>query len=150
PAEEPHAGGRGDRHQPPGKRGTGSRDKAKLDLPNVFDVREGDWARYGMCRDSSVKVKSTPEAGYDFYVNLDNVHLKTELKTHRQVEPEILESQYRYGMVLLALALLRELADDESGRDKRGLKTHSDVEMVCDALSPFLLPMMSALGQLAA
>ncbi|MDO9108435.1 MAG: hypothetical protein Q7U89_05530 [Coriobacteriia bacterium] len=148
PTEEVHPGGNGERKRPPGDEGNGNKDKQKLDLPHVIDVRKSDWNHYEMDRESALRVRSTPEAGYDFYVNLDNIHLLTELKGHREVEPEVLESQYRYGMVLIALALLRNL--DEDGDTDFCLKTHNQVEAVCDSISPFLLPMMMALGSLAA
>ena len=148
PPEADKDGGEGSRRPPAGPEGSGNKDKQKLELPHVVDVRRADWANYDMDRDSSLRARSTPEAGYDFYVNLDNIHLLTELKGHRETEPEVLESQYRYGMVLIALALLRDL--DEEGEPDGCLRTHTQVEAVCDSISPFLLPMMMALGSLGA
>ncbi len=147
PSGAEHPGGETGRKQPPGHEGTGNKDKQKLQLPHVIDVRRPDWHKHNMDRDSSLRAMSTPEAGYDFYVNLDNVHLRTEMKAHADIEPELLESQYRYGMVLIGLALLRDL--DEEGEADNCLRTHTQVEAVCDAISPFLLPMMMALGTLA-
>jgi len=145
-AAEARSGGSGTSHEPSGGEGTGNKDKQRLDLPQVVDVRKVDWPAYDMTRESSIKVRSTPEHGYDFYVNLDNVHLRTEIKSHRDMEPEVLNSQYRYGMVLLALALLRDL--NEEGEADSCLRTHSQVEVVCDSVSPFLVPMVQELGSL--
>jgi hypothetical protein len=100
-----------------------------------------------MNRESSVRVKYDPESGYDFFVNVDNVHLLTELKKVKDAEAEATRSQYRFGMVLLGLAMVRGLApeDDEDGG---GIRTLDDVGRVCDLASPFLVPMIRALGAL--
>lgn len=147
-ASEPSvSGGSGDRKPAAGKNGSGNKDQEKLDLPHVIDVRKPEWDHYSMTRESALRVRSTPDAGYDFYVNLDNIHLKSEMRAQRASEPEALESQYRFGMVLVGLALLRELKDNED-EDESCLKTHQQVEAVCDALSPFLIPMVTELGSL--
>lgn len=46
--------------------------------------------------------------GYDFYLNLDNVFLRTELKSLAiSDEAKLLESRFKYAMVLLGLAFLK-------------------------------------------
>jgi hypothetical protein len=145
--EEGHVGGEGARKPPAGTDGTGNKDKEKLDLPHVVDVRKADWSRHSMTRESAIRIVSAAEAGYDFYVNLDNIHLRSEIRGQQDLEPEVLESQYRFGMVLVGLALLRELKDDEE-ESETCLRTHQQVEAVCDALSPFLVPMVTELGAL--
>jgi len=146
--EESHAGGEGGRKAPSGTSGSGNKDTEKLELPHVIDVRRCDWERHHMTRESAIRIKSAAEKGFDFYVNLDNVHLRSEIKGQPGLEPAVLESQYRFGMVLVGLALLRELKDDEEESDTC-LRTHQQVEAVCDALSPFLVPMVTELGALA-
>jgi len=146
--EEGHVGGEGERKAPSGANGTGNKDQEKLELPHIIDVRIGDWERYHMTRESAIRIKSAAEKGFDFYVNLDNVHLRSEIKGQPGLEPEVLESQYRFGMVLVGLALLRELNKDDEEESKTCLRTHQQVEAVCDALSPFLVPMVTELGAL--
>ncbi|MFO1507286.1 MAG: hypothetical protein U1F23_09525 [Lysobacterales bacterium] len=51
-----------------------------------------------------------------FYINVDNSALKTEMKYGKQ-DPRLAEAKFRYGNVLLGLAMLH---DDENGINDPG------------------------------
>jgi hypothetical protein len=141
------SGGGGNRVDPPGDPGNGRVDAARLALPQVSEVTRDMWANHEMTRESALRVKHSPEAGYDFYVNVDNIHLLTEQKSRQEIEPEVLRSQYKFGLVLVALALLQEDGSSSTDGDSEG-RTPDEVGSMCDLLSPFLLPMLSTLGHL--
>ena len=44
---------------------------------------------------------------YDFYINMDNLYLKTEIKPAR-ADPRLIHARFTYGMVLLGLALVQQ------------------------------------------
>src|SRR5262249_45974492 len=49
---------------------------------------------------------------YDFFINMDNIYLKTELKVAAAEEVDILRARFKYGMVLVGLALLYQHSQD--------------------------------------
>jgi hypothetical protein len=121
-----------------------------LDLPNVTKVRRSEWGKYGFDAESALKVVDS-DKGYDFFVNMDNIHLQTEQKVTSTIDPKLLEARYEYGMVLIGLAFLR---DSKCSNNKERDTTSDDMD-ICDkiiyvtrAISPILLPMISGLGDL--
>jgi len=94
---------------------------------------------------------------YDFYLNMDNIYLKTELKASK-LDPEVTEARFVYGMVLLGLGLLHEEAQDKQprpnsegyGLDKSTgqVNIEDKVEGFTKAVAPVLLPMIDYLGDL--
>jgi len=132
----------GRRIKPPGGKGEERGKPSAFDIPNVIEVRMNGWEKYGFNKESALRIKDSGENGYDFYVNMDNIYLLTEIKGQFKVDPKILESQYKYGMVLIGMSLLRELEenDDESIYEK--------IYEVTKAISPVLLPMIATLGPL--
>ena len=45
--------------------------------------------KYGFDKESALKVKDSGEEGYDFFVNMDNVYLLTEIKGNTKKWVEI-------------------------------------------------------------
>ena len=94
---------------------------------------------------------------YDFYLNVDNIYLRTELKASRR-EAEVTEARFVYGMVLLGLGLLHQEAQDRKPRsdheeDRSDVLTEQvnigdKVEEFTKAVAPVLLPMIDYLGAL--
>lgn len=143
---------------------------AGIALPNIIEVAEKDWQKENPPFDRYAALRIT-DAGhpvdngdngngqdvYDFYVNVDNVYLKSELKSTRQ-EPEIVRRRFIYGLVLFGLALLHDEAvsrkrgkttgvGDDSEREG-GEQIEAKVESFSRAIAPFLLPIMESLGSL--
>jgi len=95
---------------------------------------------------------------YDFFVNLDNVHLKSFLKDQDkldEIEAKVVGSQFKYGLVLLGLALLRQDSDSQSApeRDNREngeeiVDVESRVESFTKAAAAVLLPVVRSLSRL--
>ena len=150
-------GGAGDE---PGERG--------IALPDVILVRDGDehWVRHHFDLHTACHVISDPieEGGesrtkHVFYINLDNDSLQTEMKYARQ-DARLLEAKFKYGNVLLGLAMLHENGgqskDSEDGSDNRDDEseegdqptTQERIRAVTSAVAPVLLPMIDGLSGL--
>jgi hypothetical protein len=90
---------------------------------------------------------------YDFFLNVDNVYLKTELKSSN-TEANLLEARFLYGMVLLGLGLLHQETETEKDHsdfrrgDSNGFDVTDKVEEFTRAAAPVLLPMIDHLGSL--
>ncbi len=91
------------------------------------------------------------EDGYDFYVNIDNICLQTELKySGLNASPELIITRFKYGMFLIGLAMLRELGilESQGKTDSYEQTTVDKIKEFTRAISPVLLPMISSLNKL--
>jgi len=156
--QESNGSGGGRKKPPSNKKGDDRQRESYLDLPNVIDIRKENWGKedyreFGFNEFSALKVRSAGEGnGYDFFINMDNSCLKTEMKGITKTEPMILEARYRYGMVLLGISIL----DFEENRTKNkkkssesndnGISIYDQISLFTEAVSPTLLPMIASLG----
>jgi len=124
--------------------------KGFLELPNIIEIRQGDWNKHNFDRESALVVKDSGEEGYDFFINMDNVYLLTEKKTAQGISPTLLDARYRFGMVLLGIALLRtrDTEKPDVGEDNGSMTIFQKIEHFTKAVSPILLPMIAGLGEL--
>lgn len=140
----------GERKKPRSKEtGVDRKGSSFLDLPHPWEVREEEWSRHDFTKESALSVKYGGEKeGYDFYVNMDNIHLQTEIKGNPKIYPKILEAQYKLGMVLVGLALLKEFEKSEKKKEEENGNIYQEISATAQAISPFLLPMISSLGEI--
>lgn len=122
-----------------------------LDLPNVLEVRQDEWERFNFNRESALMVKDSGEEGFDFFINMDNVHLLTEKKSDMKVSSSLLDARYKYGMVLLGIAMLKtqnnskEASENTNGNE---MDVYEKIKYLTRVVSPILLPMIAGLGEL--
>jgi hypothetical protein len=143
------------KRQPPAGNGTGERQTPEgLSMPEVFEVREERWADHGFDKYSALKVVGTGEGSYDFFVNIDNVYLRSEIKSARSSDPRVLEAQFKFSLVLIGLALLKEKQknEEELANGRHGKQDSENVEArlfeITRAIAPVLLPLIDTLGAL--
>lgn len=163
-------GGKGKRKKPAGKISGDDREvPSGIQLPNIISIREEDWEKQTPPFDkySALRIKNAGQSEqdtddteeqdvYDFYVNIDNIYLKSELKASR-VDPDITRARFKYGMVLMGLALLqqhaqrekREIEDEESEVSENGSESiEVKVEAFSKAVASIIVPMITSLGAL--
>jgi hypothetical protein len=88
---------------------------------------------------------------FDFYVNVDNKHLRTAQKESKE-EPKLLEAKFIYSLVLIGLALISEgrthqKSPEESENEAETIDGF--VARATAALAPVLLPMVDTIGGLS-
>ena len=142
PSIEKKRGKSGERIKPPGDKKGERHIPSLFDIPNIIEVRKFEWDKYGFDKESALKVMDSGEDGYDFYINMDNIYLQTEIKGRFKSDPKVLEAQYKYGMVLIGMSLLKELEEKEEE------SIYEKIYKVTKAISPVLLPMIATLGTL--
>ncbi|NMC20338.1 MAG: hypothetical protein GYA33_07945 [Thermogutta sp.] len=167
----PPSGSAGERRKPPdGEPGEDREVPMGIALPNIIPVYEKDWEAQTprFDRFTALQIKNAGDDGaenadvkpiFDFYVNMDNVYLKTELKLgHR--DPEVTRARFTYGLVLLGLALVQEneaaktkpeVADAEGEEEENEggeVNIERRVAEFTRAVAPVLLPMIESLGDL--
>ena len=133
-----------------------------LALPPLIPIYEPEWESHDFDKTTALKVVHDPSedeestGNHTFYINMDNVYLKTELKTTKE-SPTLVNSRWQYGMVLVGMALLREnsmveLSNDanpeSNGGDER-MTAEEQVSKVTAAIGPVLLPLIEHLGALS-
>jgi hypothetical protein len=136
------------RRLPPAGEGEGDRQlPSGLSLPHVIEVREEEWEERNFDKYSALKVTQAESNIYDFYVNMDNIYLQTELKSYEnKLDARLLEARFKYGLVLLGLALLKEDNKDHEHEECETIEER--VFNVSKAVAPILLPMIESLGDL--
>src|SRR3989344_2833570 len=161
--EEKQSGGGGKRKLSPG--GNDSEEIRKipssLDLPTMIELRKNDsnWKEHFQNKEdskdddaSALSIKDAGDNGYDFFINMDNVYLQTEIKGNTKIDHRLLEARFKYGMVLVGISLLDYFEKKES--EKSNAEETNDKSMfkkiyqLSKAISPILLPMISSLGDL--
>lgn len=154
-SEKPSTRGRGKRRLPPGEEETEEtrRLPSGLSLPNIIELTKKDenWLRHFKEDEDALAVKDTGEESYDFYINMDNVFLRTEIKGNTKINPRLLEARFKYGMVLLGISLLEHFeknTKNETEIQKNGFSVYDEIFTVGRAISPILLPMIASLGEL--
>ena len=141
-------GGKGKRQKTNKKDGNNSKGPSKLNLPNIIEVYNNDWDNYEFNKESALLVKDAGEGWYDFYINMDNIHLMTEKKDLPNIEPKLVDARYKYGMVLIGLAVIRDYEENETPSEETDIDVSKRVREISKVLSPFLLPMIASLGEL--
>lgn len=118
-------------------------------LPNVIEVSYDEWEENGFTKESALRVvkASSDEEIYDFYVNMDNIHLKSELKpiAKNDAKVKLLKARYKYGMVLMGLSILGYHSKKEN-EDIEQNDVCESIKMFSEMISPVLLPMIDVMG----
>lgn len=146
-------GSGGNRRPPSGNQdGDGGTRPNSFQLPNIIEVsRDGrtghNWDEHAFDKDSALKVMGSPDDGYDFFVNVDNIHLRAEMRNAAAEDIQAAEAKYKFGQVLLGLSLLNNAekfeAEDE---ENRGAEIFQLIEKMSAAVSPVIIPMIDNLS----
>jgi hypothetical protein len=98
---------------------------------------------------------------YDFYVNMDNLYLQTELKIAGD-DANIVPAQFKFGMVLAGLSIIHQHQQDERKRSAEGEDEQDGQEDAFEndlprkvayftqAIAPVLLPTIRSLADIDA
>jgi len=160
--QETESGGTGRRKPPSDRKGTAAEKPSGIELPRPSLVRRVDWEthefdEYSACRIVQDESDDEPDRlVYSYYINVDNFYLKTEEKLSR-ADPAVLQTRFVYGMVLVAVALIREhiekhkktLNGEDNSDPDEGENLPQRVSHVTKALAPFILPLIECLGGLS-
>lgn len=138
----------GSRANPSDGGNNGSSEKqAGLSLPKTIELQQHDWEQYSLTRENALIVRGTGEDNiYDFYINMDNIHLKTELKAIKDVEKiNLLKARYKYSMVLIGLSIINYC---KTQADEKDVDVEDLVSKTTSIISPILLPMIDSMSEL--
>ena len=140
------SGGGGKRELPPGPDTDKKTSAPKgLALPNVTEVTKATWDEYNFTKESALEVRraSADSTVFDFFINMENIHLQTEIKplAKDEIKMKLFKARYKYAMVLIGLSILgyySNKGDDDSSEE--------NVRKFSEMVSPIILPMIDGLG----
>lgn len=141
--------------RPPGvkRNDNGKRSSPQLTPPDIREVRKDKWTdpQFKFDDYSAVKIMNAEGGnGYIFFVNMDNRFLINELYKTKQEEGSLVKHWFKYGVVLSALGILKELQrmeqEPKSGRDDEPEEFDLNrVGRFCGGLARVVVPMIRAL-----
>lgn len=115
-AELVHTGGAtgGGNHGP---RGPGQQTAPRLGMPKIIEKRRDQWGDLSpaFTEFEALRVLNDGQGGYDFYLNIDNAFLLTEISRSQDDEKPLIKYWFKYGLVLCALGMLQQF---KNGHDK--------------------------------
>ncbi len=144
-AEEPRSGGGGVPHRPTDPKKNGNQQTpSRFAIPEVIPVKRDDWDQRGMDRFSALVYEPTDEGG-DYYLNMENDYLLTELKGIRdQSRIELTKARYTYSMALIGMSIISYYKNNES----EGTDVPAVVKRISSMISPVLIPMLESMADL--
>lgn len=145
--------------------GADRQDDGRLAIPEPIEVYEADWPKHEPAFDSTTAmvIKQPPSADevetvvkYDYYVNMDNLHLQLAQKAAPK-RVDVLKERFKHAMTMVALALIqhdfmeRKLAVEQEAMEEEEnqpalVDVRNRVAEVTAALAPFILPLIDILS----
>ena len=123
-----------------------------IEFPKIQEIREDGWDEAEMDKWSALRAlnlgtsQTSGATRYLFQVNMDNEYLRAERRS-KPKKKDLLDAQWKYGLVLVGLGLLREpeggWPDVPEEMDER-----QRIAAGSDAIGPVLLPLINELGDL--
>lgn len=121
---------------------------AGISLPDVIEVYKDNWINYDFTKESALVVKEIDEQ-YDFYINMDNIYLQTEVKqvSKNTEKTKLLKARYKYAMVLIGLSIIGYYKNNQGTHSIRDENLETEIKNVTKMVSPVLLPIIDVLGE---
>jgi len=130
-----------------------------LALPKVVDVRREDWEKRKppFTTHTAVQLMHDDNGGYDFFLNVDNAYLLTELHRTKEMERPLVKFWFKWGLVLAAMGMVQEekqraAAKPEADVGMRDEETNEaagqslqDIASRCDGLARVIIPIIRSL-----
>ncbi len=140
-------GGNGGHEKPKDKNKKGDQKAPNgFALPNLGKVRSDEWGAYGMNQNSAL-VYVHNEDKDDYFLNMDNTYLLTELKGKRDANyVELTESRYYYSMALIGMSVLSYYKNQKNQEDQPDLA--EEVRRISSMVAPILIPMLESMADL--
>lgn len=130
---------------PPQVPSNSSKTAPRLAMPEIHETNAAP--------ESALEVRHSPDGGFEFFVNVENVHLTNELKRTRQEEHPLIRYWFKYGLALCALGLLQDAkAGSRPGGNGNGVQNDGggmdELELIGNAtrgLARVIVPVIRAL-----
>jgi hypothetical protein len=119
------------------------------DMDPAFDEFSALRIKHAGTQEDNGENKGNVRDIYDFFVNVDNIYLLSELKRPK-VDPALENAKFIYALVLLGLSIINyELQHtDQNGNGEETTTLDERIELFSIAVAPVLIPMINELNGL--
>ena len=147
----------------PNKDGNDTDKPSGIKLPEVLCVEKENWGHYDMDEKTALVISQNDEnteqdgeTQYDFYINIDNFYLDTQIKDSR-IDADILKEQFVSGLSLIGIGLVYQDIEKKKRAANSAEKNENEVTFFDSSIedrvryatasvAPFLLPIINDLG----
>lgn len=146
--DESQSGGSGKPHKPidPNKKGK-EQNPNGFAMPEIIEVNKDEWEMHDMT-DFSALIYRPTDAGGDYYVNVDNKYLLTELKGMRDKNLiDLTRARYTYSMALIGMSIINYYRDEHSEDEEPDVS--KEVSRITSMVAPILIPMLDSMANLS-
>lgn len=143
--------------KPRGSNGGGPRSRpgAQAAAPTLA-IPTLQWKNFNDPR-PSLQVRYDDEGNHEFFANLDNAYLTTELIRAKEEDRQLVKFWFGYGLLLCALGMLKEDQERTEAKEKGGENGTDDdsdgaeadelkrISFYCDGIARVIIPMIRTL-----
>lgn len=116
-------------------------------MPEIIPVQKQEWNDREMNQYSAVHYYRTGEGG-DYYLNMDNAYLLTELKSIRDRNKiELTKARFKYGMALVAMSVVGYYTNKKEDQNEE-VDVEDQVSKITTMIAPVLTPMLESMADL--
>lgn len=148
-------------HGARGQQKNGNKTGVVLAVPKVKEVAKADWEQYEPPFDAheAVRIRHDGQGGYDYFVNVDNAFLLTEVAQAKDEAKPQVRFWFQYGLVLSAVGMIKHYrsraeqlvpAIGSNGyEDDDAVEDLEQVNMACNGLARVIVPLIGSLSKSA-
>jgi len=143
----------GPRRKPASKKsGQSNWNNTQLNIPKPNPVSRDQWASYGFDESTALTVRNSGNEGdsYDYFINVDNVHLLREQKFNSKVDPKVHFARYQVLMTLIGMSCIKIVEDQEKAGKTPTRSVEEMVEDTTRAVAAVILGVIDPLAGLDA
>ena len=99
-----------------------------LALPEIHEVHKEDWDKRtpSFTPYTALEIKHSGNGGYDFFVNVDNTFLLTEIVRAKDEDRPLVKFWFKFGLALCAMGMLHEAKRREEVANRQAEKPESE------------------------
>ena len=131
-------------------RSNGRTTAPRLEIPKVVDENLPEKPY------SSLRISHNADGGYDFFLNVDNAFLLTELRRAKEEDQSLVKFWFKYGLALCALGMIQEGKRQSEAHEKaeengeeNGAPGEGDdllkIASFCNGIARVIVPVIRAL-----
>ncbi len=146
-AAEPTKGKSGSRTPPRDETKSGKREiPNSAAMPNIQEKYRADWGSLDMDSRSALVLFKTEENS-DYFINMDNDYLLSELKQIRdESKMSLVRARYKYSMALIGMSIESYYKSKKHSFDVPD--PQHEVKRISTIIAPVLIPMLDAMAEL--
>lgn len=140
----------GSKHRERHPNDTGKQQRVAAGFPPINEVDRSGWELHDFDKLSALKIAHGPNGGYEFFINIDNAFLLTQLSQAKGTDRPNVKFWFKYGLVLAALAMLKQQPSKGSEPKGGGGDDEVDLDAIatsCNGLARAIVPIIHALGR---